>query len=301
MTQPLAQDGTEATRFRPVRRRRYRMKCVLILVLMMQVVSASADELIAGSSKNEVIHVATALDHLTVLEFGEPVTMAAAGSPAFQIERHEDKVFIKPLKSGASTDLFVWTASRRFAYELEAPGEVKNMNFAVDSVISTPKPVPDSSARLDEVADMMLTRASLGAERIDSTSIGEEKGRITIRIEQVLQSKNSFYIHYSVRNHSARPYRVTTPTITEVLAPQATISILSLRRTQLDKPVLHKLGELRERPLTPARVEIQKEDLQPGDETQGVVVIREQVSSPTVFQLTFGPEGSHRVQGTLVF
>ena len=70
-----------------------------------------------------VIHVATALNHLTILEFHEPVTMAAAGSSDFQIERQENKVFVKPMKSGASTDLFVWTASRRFAYELETtPG-----------------------------------------------------------------------------------------------------------------------------------------------------------------------------------
>ena len=65
-----------------------------------------------------VVHVATALNHLTVLEFHEPVTMAAAGSSDFQIERESNKVFIKPTKSGAATDLFVWTASRRFAYEL---------------------------------------------------------------------------------------------------------------------------------------------------------------------------------------
>ena len=36
---------------------------------------------------NAVVHVATALNHLTVLEFHEPVTMAAAGSSDFQIER----------------------------------------------------------------------------------------------------------------------------------------------------------------------------------------------------------------------
>jgi hypothetical protein len=116
----------------------------------------------------------------------------------------------------------------------------------------------------------------------------------------VFQSKNSLYIHYSISNHSAHPYRVTSPIVVEVLAPQATISIMSLRHTQLDGHVLRKLGELRERPLTPARAENQKEDLQPSEETHGVVVIREQVSSPTIFQLTFGPEGSHRVQGTVV-
>ena len=83
------------------------MKRALMFALIVSVL-ASADELKDRQlTRVEVVHVATSLDHLTVLEFGEPVTMAAAGSPAFQIERHEDKVFIKPLKSSAATDLFV--------------------------------------------------------------------------------------------------------------------------------------------------------------------------------------------------
>lgn len=278
------------------------MKRALIFLLAMYAVVTSADELkVSQPAAGEVIHVATALDHLTVLEFGEPVTMAAAGSPAFQIERHEDKVFIKPLKAGVSTDLFVWTASGRFAYELEPPGEVKNMNFTVDSRIPTAKPAPDSSAHLEEIADMMLTRALLGAERVDSTSIKDAKDRITVRIEHVFQSRNTLYIHYSVRNQSARPYRVSAPVVAEALAPQATISIMSLQHTQIDNTVLRKLGQLRERPLTLARAESQKEDIQAGEETQGVVAIREQVAGPTIFRLTFGPVGSHKVQATMVF
>ena len=278
------------------------MKRALILLLTMYAVAVSADELkVSQPAPGEVIHVATALDHLTVLEFGEPVTMAAAGSPAFQIERHEDKVFIKPLKAGVSTDLFVWTASRRFAYELEPPGEVKNMNFAVDSRIPTPKTAPDSSAHLEEIADMMFTRAFLGAERVDSTSIKDAKDRITVRIEHVFQSRNTLYIHYSVRNQSARPYRISVPAVAEAIAPQTTISVMSFHHVQLDDQMLRRLGELRERPLSPARAEVEKQDLQPGEETQGVVAIREQVAGPTIFQLTFGPVGSHKVQATMVF
>jgi hypothetical protein len=278
------------------------MKRALIFLLTMYAVVTAADELkVSQPVPSEVIHVATALDHLTVLEFGEPVTMAAAGSPAFQIERHEDKVFIKPLKAGVSTDLFVWTASRRFAYELEPPGEVKNMNFAVDSRIPTPKPAPDSSAHLEEIADMMLTRAFLGAERVDSTSIKDAKDRITVRIEHVFQSRNTLYIHYSIRNQSPRPYRVTTPAIAEALAPQATISVMSFHHVQLDDQTLRRLGELRERPLSPARAEVEKQDLQPGEETQGMIAIREQVVAPTIFQLTFGSLGPRKVQATMVF
>src|SRR5215831_10083883 len=236
------------------------MKRALILILTMYVVCVSADELkVNAPAPTEVVHVATALDHLTVLEFGEPVTMAAAGSPSFQIERHEDKVFIKPLKAGVSTDLFVWTASRRFAYELEPPGEVKNMNFAVDSRIPTPKPAPDSKEELNDIADMMFTRALLGSERVDSTSIKDAKDRITVRIEDVFQSRNTTYIHYSVRNQSARPYRVTTPQVAEAIAPDASISIQALRHMQLDGQVLHKLGKLRERPLRLAKAEVQRE------------------------------------------
>src|SRR5437879_13519430 len=109
-----------------------------------------------------LVHVATALSHLNVLEFHEPVAMAAAVSSDFQIERQEDKVFIKPTKPGAATDLFVWTRSRRFAYELETTAEVKNMNVSVDNPLP-PAPVapPNSgfSSQVEKFADMMLTRA----------------------------------------------------------------------------------------------------------------------------------------------
>jgi type IV secretory pathway VirB9-like protein len=80
-------------------------------------VSVAAQQLQAPAQN--VLHIATALNHLTVLEFHEPVTMAAAGSSDFQIERQDNKVFVKPTKPGVSTDLLVWTVSRRFAYELE--------------------------------------------------------------------------------------------------------------------------------------------------------------------------------------
>jgi hypothetical protein len=277
------------------------MKRALIVLLMLNAVSA-----FAGETKpiqpdgGEVVQVATALDHMTVLEFGEPVTMAAAGSSAFQIERHDDKVFIKPLKAGASTDLFVWTASRRFAYELEPPGEVSNMNFTIDSRLPT-KTSAQTGPHVEDVADMMLTRALLGAERVDSSGIGNEKGRVTVRIEHVFQSRSTLYIHYSVTNLSNQPYRVTEPVVAEALAPQATISLLAIPRTQIDKHLLHKVGELREHPISPVRSEFSKEDVQPGEEVQGVVAIREQIATPTIFELTFSSEGRHKVQAVMVF
>src|SRR5579864_5144877 len=110
------------------------MRSPMLFCLIAGIALASAaDAPVAAPPETEVVRVRTALGHLTVLEFGEPVALVAVGGSSFQIERHEDKVFIKPLESGTATDLIVWTRSRRFIYELEAPGEVKDMNFLLDS------------------------------------------------------------------------------------------------------------------------------------------------------------------------
>src|SRR5437667_6039590 len=84
-----------------------------------------------------VTRVETAMNHLTVIELTEPVTLAAAGSPSFKIERRENKVFIQPLEEGASTNLFIWTSSGRWNYELVPAASVETMHFAVDQEMAS--------------------------------------------------------------------------------------------------------------------------------------------------------------------
>ena len=67
-----------------------------------------------------------------MIELGEPVTQVAAGSSSFKIEWRENKVFIQPLEPGATTNLFIWTASGRLSYELVPAGSVEQMHFAID-------------------------------------------------------------------------------------------------------------------------------------------------------------------------
>lgn len=278
------------------------MKRLVMFLLLVPVLAHAQHSNVRVETKPEaVIHLATALDHLTVLEFGEPVTMAAAGSAAFQIERHEDKVFIKPLKPNSATDLFIWTATRRFTYELEAPGEVKDMNFALDNAAPAPQPAADNRKRMQGIADMMLAQALLGAAQIDSTYIKDTNGRITLRIEHVLQSSSSLYIHYTMRNLTNLPYRIAAPAVSELIALQPSISLVGLKHSQLTQKTVHRLGDLKHRPITVARSEVQHADLLPGEESQGILIIREVVSSPTVLQLAFGPEGKRPVEAVLVF
>jgi hypothetical protein len=261
----------------------------LILIYSLSAISALAQQ--SGTpSPNAVVHVATALNHLTVLEFHEPVTMAAAGSSDFQIEREANKVFVKPVKSGAATDLFVWTASRRFAYELEITQEVKDMNFAIDTappaLSQAPKSVVETDT--DQFADVVLTRALIGAEEVKQRSARKAKGQVSVRVEQVFRTRSSVYIHYKIENNSGLLYRLNTPQAYQLQADESPISLASLTHTQLDRAMLEELGDTHELPLPVAHAENEVDNLHPGETTHGVVSIRKDLKSPAVVQLVFG-------------
>ena len=244
-----------------------------------------------------VVHVATALNHLTVLEFHEPVTMAAAGSSDFQIERESNKVFIKPVKSGAATDLFVWTASRRFAYELEITQEVKDMNFAIDSAQPVPPPPkPVINTDTDQFADVVLTRALLGAEEIKQRNPRKVKGQVSVRVEQVFRTRSTVYVHYTITNNSGLSYRMMAPHAYQLKVDDLPISLANLEHMQLDRTTLEELGDTHELALPVVHAEVEVEDLHPGERTHGVVPIRQDLKSPAIVQLVF----SNGVEATFV-
>ena len=255
-------------------------------------VAAAAQQ--SQAPAQNVLHIATALNHLTVLEFHEPVTMAAAGSSDFQIERQDNKVFVKPTKPGVSTDLLVWTASRRFAYELETTEEVKTMNFAIDAAIPAAPPVISSSA--DELADMLLTRAFLGAVQIRSNE-RTARDQVVIRIEQLFKTRSTIYIHYRVENNTDTLYHAGLPAVFELKPERSSISLGSIVHTQLDSRGLKKLGTAKALALAVGHAESELEQLEPGASTQGVVAIRQDLKSPAILQLVFGSE----LKATFVF
>ena len=76
--------------------------------------------------------VATALNHISLIEMPEPITNAAMGSEDFRIEWHGNTVALKPLRQGQSTNLFIWTEHGQSSYEILAPGEVSTAAFVID-------------------------------------------------------------------------------------------------------------------------------------------------------------------------
>ena len=181
------------------------MKTLTTISLALAVAAAGAQT----TSQSQIRHIETSLNHLTVLEFGESVTTLAIADPdSFQVERHDDKVFVKPLREGVSTNLFVWTASRELSYELDPAGQLAAMDVLVRT---EPAPNPHASARaaaepsdaeIRKIASLVLTQAMMGVEEIAHDATKPSADRVQVALEQVYRTKDRLYIRYSVANQS---------------------------------------------------------------------------------------------------
>lgn len=233
--------------------------------------------------------VITALDHLTVLEFDEPVTEVAVGSPSFQVERHSNKVFIKPLKSGVSTNLFVWTMSEHsFSYELSV-GEVTAMNAQLQATTPKREPKPDANA-MEQLADHVVTRTLLGFQPVQADNWKPSPNTIGVKIEGLFRSQKTVYLQYSIENLTASPYRVANPVLFRLQPERSRVNPLTLRGTQLSRSMVKQLGHTAQVPVSVAHTDIQQQDVAPHSRTHGIVALRIDSSpdDPVILRLALG-------------
>jgi hypothetical protein len=244
----------------------------------------------------QIRHVETSMNHLTVLEFGEPITTLAIGdADSFQVERHEDKVFIKPLQQGISTNLFVWTASRELSYELDPSGSLASMDV---SIHTDPAPDPRANAQSNEelseekihkITPLVLTQMLSGAEDIAQDSTKATHNRIEVTLEQVYRTGDQIYIRYSVTNRTEAPFRVTTPIVYAQTPSQNTVSLTNLHDHQLKRKTYESLKAQRGVALEVAQTESDPRDLAPGEKATGVIAIKgTEENQSRIYQLNFG-------------
>ena len=187
---------------------------------------------------NRIVHLVTALHHLTVIEVGEPVAMAAAGSNAFKIERKDDKVFVQPQEENASTNLFIWTAShRRYTYELETSPTVAQAQFALDYV--PPEPVSQPPVAAAQPQPVSLDDLLLKGTPVRFTGVQKSQpfpGRVEVRIHDLYKDKEKgeLLIRYSIRNRSKAAYQPGTPAIAWLQPPTLPYSLWNCRDSQID-------------------------------------------------------------------
>jgi hypothetical protein len=270
------------------------MKTLTTICLALAAAVAAAQT----TSQSQIRHIETSLNHLTVLEFGEPVrTLAIADPDSFQVERHDDKVFVKPLREGVSTNLFVWTASRELSYELDPAGQLRAMDVLVRTEpASNPHTTAQaeaepSDAEIRKIAALVLTQAMMGVEDIAHDSDKHTADRVQVSIDQVYRTKDRIYIRYSVANQTKAPFRVTTPDVSAQLPTEQPISLLSLRDHQITSQTFEAFKARQVSGLQVIEAESARRDLGPGEKTTGVLTIGSSTSNPPqIFQLSFGAD-----------
>src|ERR1700731_55294 len=186
-------------------------------------------------SRERVVRVQTAMNHLTVIEVAEPVATVAVGSPqAFKVERRENKVFIQPLQENVATNLFIWTASTRLNYELvPAIGDAGQMDFAIDyrqpqAQVAQPKPAP--VAVVSTVPNEMLLKSTPVRLVGGAAAVKADLG---VLIRDVYRRKDEVFVRFSIENRSNQTLRAGPPAVVSLTGLKFDRSLWAFQNAQL--------------------------------------------------------------------
>ncbi len=274
---------------------------IVFATLILMAVPAWAQRVTAQKSdRNQIVHLHTALNHLTVIEVGEPVTAVAAGSPTFKVEWRENKVYIQPTEENISTNLFIWTAAGRLNYELEPAGAVQQMDFAVDDPPSEPpKPqvtkVPDPSPA-QSAMEVLLSGKPV---RLDRSKRGKNKIEVVFR--DVVPDGDRIFLRYAIRNQGTRPYMGRTPVVVSLNVKDLPEGLTGITTSQLSEQEAAHLKSSGQVPLEVVDGHIRTERLEPGQETQGIIAVKlPTMTGRRVLRFYFPADAKSQVSATLV-
>jgi hypothetical protein len=258
---------------------------------------------------DQVIPIQTALSHISIIMLPEKIVRVAAGSEAMQIEWHENNVFIKPLQGGQATDLMVWTEHQFSAYELEAPGDVKQMTFVLDESAS-PVPqvkgtkVPPAKPSADEVRllrDSAINSTLLNVTPVDGHDAHPPKNQVSVSIRDAVRDGDSVFVRFAVTNSGAQPYRVLSPQVFEITPQQNADLLPALTNKQISDRSVAQFQSNQTDQIAVEQSNFPEKDLSPGATAEGVIEIHPKDASKTgVYQFVFGDDSSHAVKATAV-
>ena len=250
-----------------------------------------------SSDRSQIVHLKTALNHLTVIELREPVTQVATGSQSFKVEWRENKVFVQPTEADASTNLFIWTASERLNYELEPAGDVAGMDFAVDQIpLAQPKPVSAPQPPQPSPTEILLTGKAVRLEFAKSSHKPVE-----VTICDLYERDGRLLVRYAVRNRGSHVYEMSAPQVFELTGVRYPRSLYPLLDSQLGDQESSRVTAKQQIPVPVLENHFQTEHLAPGEESVGVVALRLPSSTePTILRFQFPNDDKQRIAALLV-
>ena len=262
-------------------------------------------------SREHVVRVQTAMNHLTVIEVGEPVTTVAVGSPqSFKVERRDNKVFVQPLVESVSTNLFIWTSSTRLNYELvPAISDPGQMDFAIDYRQPQPQAQLTEPAQTKPVAPVSAVPGEMLLNSTPVRLVGTEpKTNLGVLIRDVYRKQDEVFIRYSIENRSSQTFRTGEPTAVSLRGLKSDRSLWGFQNSQLGIDVASRLKPDR----TPIPVKIRQcepgiAEVAAGGARIGVMALElppanadTKKAQPTVLQIVFPVDRSGNLTATLV-
>jgi hypothetical protein len=241
------------------------------------------------SDRTRIVHLKTALNHLTVIEVAEPVVQVAAGSPSFKVEWRENKVFVQPTEADAATNLFIWTANQRLNYELEPADSLTNMDFAVDQAPVHMEPVKPTAATTPVPVTPSITELLLTGKPIRLLPSKQRASKpVEVWISDLYEKDGRLLVRYTVCNHGTEPYAIDTPLVYQLDGVRSAQSLYGLQNSQLGDEQASKLKIKQETPVKVLDAQMQTARIGPGEEAVGVVAIEVASSTnPTILRFQF--------------
>jgi hypothetical protein len=277
------------------------MKRILIVVALASLVAFGQKIETQKADRLKITRVATTQNHLTVLEFSEPVREVAVGSSTFNVEWRENKVFVQPLEADGTTNLFIWTASGRQSYELVPARDVADMHFAIDEEPAaqarpeTPTPPPIEQPKVP-AAMLMESRP------VRNTAAASSDGRVQILLQDVYESEGRIFLRYAIVNGSRVIYVPAAPDVFTLTSPRSPQSLIPLVNTQLANN--HPLRWKGQAQVAVQHAEVQAPMVPPGQAAHGLVAFdRPAPANPggrTVVRLAFPADATGVVSALLV-
>jgi hypothetical protein len=257
------------------------------------------------TDRTRIVRIETALNHLTVIELGDPVEQVAAGSTSYKVEWRGNKVFVEPLEANAETNLFIWTRSgARLNYELAPAGSIENMHFAIDqeptltASVVIPPPAPREAAPATAAIPVEMLQKSIP---VQFTGPPSTKQRISVQVRDVYEKDGKVYLRYSIRNIAGAAYEPGDPSVYRLQGTRAPVSLVGMRRTQLAGATANRLIAESKEEVTLLHVETETDVVDGGSQTVGLLAFeRPQASGPVVLRLSFAADRNQEVSATLV-
>jgi hypothetical protein len=257
-------------------------------------------------NSNVVTKVATALNHISLIEMPEPITNAAVGSVDVRIEWHGNMVAIKPLRQNQPTNLFIWTEHTQSTYEIQAAGEVTSASFLIDET-GTPaswekhlEKAQPTQEEIQKTADALIDETLLLASPVGSRGLKDAKDHVNVRIEEVVREKDTLYVRYTVSNPSRHQYRISAPSVFSVIPNDGGESVASLRDTQVSDQWLAAFPGSSTSQISLRETSVSIHDIAPGQSAQGVLCFARPQSAPQIYQFVFANDENHPIHVTAV-